>query len=393
MGTPPHVSAPRAAAWLAGLVALLSACGPGGGNNVASHSPSAATSPASAASPSGHPAASPTASATAAPIPARTPQPVTGAYGVLYGSQAATTYTVSIVGIDGKVVASADASTPPSPTCASAAAALVSPPVSMSNSSVYFMDASGAVHWLEPNGQKDQAPIATLPSPTTSRRSMFAVSPDDAEMAVVVDDFTSSGANTNLYIYDLNAGGTQRLVYSQTGAYTLWPVGWHGTNNLVLAKVTSCTQGGGPFCCGPLELHVVDPATGNRRFTLGGPGCVPAGPASPGGVVCEDTAGFTTAREVNWTNGVFNSFPIQGPAPSFLAPDGVHAALVVNGQTRMSPVTIRYMDMQSCGWIDGSHLIAGGDLQTQARVGDVLAGTTAPVAAQGDCAGRLPGGL
>ena len=391
MGTPPYVTAPRTAAWLAGLAAVLTACGAGGSNIVAGRSPSPAVSPAAAASPSGHPATSPTASGAGSPSPTRAPQPITGAYGVLYSNQAVSTYTVSIVGIDGKVAASATASTPPAVTCGSAAAALVSPPVSMSNTRAYFMDAQGAVNYLAPSGDTGRA--TTLPASSASRRAMFAVSPDDQRIAVVVDDFTSSGATTHLYVEDVNGGGNHLDLFSENGASTLWPIGWHGTNNLVLAKVVSCTQGGGPFCCGPLELHVIDPATAQRRFTLGGPDCVLAGPASLAGVVCEETGGFTFAREVNWTDGTFNSFPIQGPSPSFLAPDGAHAALVVNGQTRMNPVTIRYMDMQACGWIDGTHLIAGGDLQTQARVGDVLAGTMTPVAAQGDCAGRLPGGL
>jgi hypothetical protein len=316
---------------------------------------------------------------------------VTGAFGVLYSNQGSSNYTVTIVAIDGQVAASASASTPPLPSCASAAAALVSPPLSMSNSRVYFMDGQGVVRYLGPSGDTGRA--TTVPAPSTSKRAMFAVSPDDQRIAVVVDDFTSSGAATRLYVEDLNGGGNHVDLFSETGAFTIWPVGWHGTNNLVLAKVASCTQGGGPFCCGPLELHVVDPATAERRFTLGGSGCVVAGPPSPAGIVCEDAAGFTSAKEINWTGGTFDTFPIQSAAPSFLAPDGVHAALVVNGQTRMVPVTIRYMDMQACGWIDGRHLIAGGDLQQQPRVGDVIAGTTVPVAAQGDCAGRLPGSL
>ena len=390
MGTPLHVSAPRSAAWLAGLVTLLTACSlGGGGNNVASHSP--ATSSSAASSPSGSAASSPSGQPVTSPSPTQAPQPVTGAYAVLYSTQAAPTYTVTIVGVDGKVVASASASTPPGVSCANAAAALVSPPVSMSNSRVYFMDGQGVVRYLGISGETGRA--TTLPASSASRRAMFAVSPDDQRVAVVLDDFTAGGAATHLYVEDLNGGGNHVDLFSESGSYTLWPVGWHGTNNLVLGKVASCTQGGGPFCCGLQELHVVDPATATRRFTLGGPGCVIAGPASVAGVVCEDTAGFTTARDVNWTGGTFNTFPIQGPAPAFLAPDGMHAALVVNGQTRMSPVTIRYMDMQACGWIDSTHLIAGGDLQTQPRVGDVLAGTTVAVATQGDCAGRLPGSL
>ena len=315
-------------------------------------------------------------------------------YGVLYSSQAANTYTVSIVGIDGKLVASAETSTPPTPTCANTAAGVVSPPVSMSNSRVYFMDATGAVHWLDPSGNKDQAPIATLPSPTASRRSMFAVSPDDAEMAVVVDNFTSGGASTQLSMYDLNTGGTQRQLYSETGSFTLWPVGWHGTNNLVLAVSASCTQGGGPFCCGMLELHVVDPATANRRFTLGSrTSCVITGPPSPAGAVCENNPTYSQATVLNWTAGTVRTISVQGPTFAYLSPDGQTVMMVDNSGTSFTEKPGNLPNLFACTWIDDIHVLSGGDAQHQPRVTDTTIGQSVPVAAEGDCAGRLPGGL
>jgi hypothetical protein len=325
---------------------------------------------------------------------------VTGTYGVLYSSQAATSYTVSIVALDGKVVASAEATTPPNPTCGSNAAALVNAPVSMSNSRVYFMDAQGAVHWLDPSGNRDQAPIATLPAPSTSRRSMFAVSPDDAEMAVVVDNFTASGASTQLFMYDLNLGGTQRSLFSETGSSTLWPTGWHGTNNLVLAKVPPCTQGGGPFCCGPSELHVVDPATAARRFTLGnGTSCVVAGAPSPAGVVCEDTTNLK-ATVLNWTAGTVTTFTIGDIVQAYLSPDGDRVAEVSNNGTFIHEgqgghgLSPRGSGPFACTWIDDTHVLSGGDPQHQPVIADAVGGAPAiPVPAQGDCAGRLPGGL
>lgn len=377
-----NVSAGRTAAWLAVTAAIVASCSLGGSNNTANNHPSPTVS--SSRANSGPPSASPSSA----------PQPVTGSYGVLYSSQAASTYTVSIVGIDGNVVASADASTPASPTCGSSAAALVSSPVSMSGSRAYFMDGSGAVHWLDPSGGKDQAPIAMLPSPTTSRRSMFAVSPDDAEMAVVVDNFSSGGATTQLFMYDLNAGGTQRQVFSQTGSFTLWPVGWHGTNNLVLAVVASCTQGGGAFCCGPLELHVVDPATATRRFTLGSrTTCVIAGPASPGGAVCEQSPNFTTGTVLNWTAGTVRTLALNGPSFAYVAPGGGMVMLVDNSGTSFTLGAATIPNMFACTWIDDTHVMSGGDAQHQPRVADITTGKVVPVASQGDCAGRLPGGL
>ena len=363
--------------------AALAGCSlSGASNNVASHTPSPL-----AASPILSPSSSPTTHAT----PSQGPQPVSGAYGVLYGTQSAATYTVSLVGVDGKVVASADASTPVAVSCANAAAALVSPPVSTSNSRAYFMDAQGVIRFLGPGG--DTGRVTSVPVGTASRRAMFAVSPDDQRIAVIVDDFSSSGATTHLYVEDLNGGGNHLDLFSQSGAFTLWPVGWHGTNNLVLAKVPSCTQGGGPFCCGPIELHVVDPATANRRFTLGSSSCVVAGSPSLAGVVCESGANYTQATVLNWTAGTLRTLAINGPTFAYLSPGGGMVALVDNNGTSFTIGAASIAGMFACTWIDDAHVLSGGDAQHQPRVAQVTSGGMVPVAAQGDCAGRLPGGL
>lgn len=385
MGTRPDVSAPIKAAV---AVLLLAACGGAPASNVASHttSPSASTS-SSQAPPSQQATASPSA-AGASP----SPQPVTGAYGVLYSSQAASSYTVSIVGVDGKVVASAQTSTPPLPTCANAAAAVVSPPLSASNSRVYFLDAQGGVHYLGVDGATGTA--TTVPAPTTTRRAMFSVSPDDSRIAVIVDDFNSSGASTRLYVENLYGGGSHLDVYSESGGYTLWPIGWHGTNNLVVGKSPACTQGGGPFCCGARELHVIDPATATRRFTLGDySSCPITGTPSPSGVVCENGTDFTQGKWLNWTGGTVKTLALNGPAFAYVSPGGQFVAFVDNNGTSFTIGAPTIAGMFACTWIDDNHVLSGGDAQHQPRVATVTTSAMVPVAAQGDCAGRLPGGL
>ena len=362
---------PRASALGALVLILAEACSvPGTGGATPSHS--AASSSRSA-----------TPSASGSPSPA----PALGAYGILMSPLATTNYTVSLVGIDGRVIASAQASTPSATTCANAAAAVVPPPISTSNARVYYMDALGVVRYLAPNGDAGRA--TTVPI-GPSRRSMFAVSPDDQRIAVVVDDFTASGASTRLYVEDLNGGGRHADIFTESGAFTLWPTGWRGTNNLVVAKVPSCTQGGGPGTAGPTEFHVVDPATAFRRLTVGGPGCLIAGPPSPAGAVCESDAQATV---LTWTATTARSFAIQGFTPAYLSPDGSQVALIVNGETVIQESTKKFPGMQACGWIDDTHVFSGGDAQHQPRVGDTTSGTIVPIAAQGDCVGRLPGGL
>lgn len=370
----------RAAALLA-VVATM-ACTVGGTPKVAGHSPSpTSASPSSQAS--GSPAGSPTSS----------PQPVTGSYGVLVKPADAGSYAVSIVGIDGKVAASAQASSPANVSCANAAAAVVPLPVSTSNSRVYFMDVQGVVHFLAPNGDTGRA--TTVPAGNASRRSMFAVSPDDQRIAVIVVDFTSNGASTRLYAEDLNGSGNHLDLFSETGAYSLWPTGWHGLNNLVLAKVPSCTQGGGPFCCGPLEYHVVDPATAVRRFTIGSMStCRVAGSPSPSGVVCEDTATFTKATVLDWTSNTIRSVSISGATPAYLSPGGAQVGLANNGQTTIAITGSTFsIGLEACEWIDETHLLSAGSPQKQAAIARVPDGGMVPVPALGDCGGRLPGGL
>jgi hypothetical protein len=331
--------------------------------------------------------ASPSASPSGSQPPSPSPVPVTAAYGVLVSALSSTNYTVSLVGVDGRVVASAQTTTPGSVTCANAAGALVAQPVSMSNTRVYYMDAQGVVRYLAPNGDAGRATSVPI---GPARRSMFAVSPDDQRIAVIVDDFDATGAATRLYVEDLNGGGHHKDLFSETGAFTLWPTGWHGTDNLVLAKVPSCTQGGGPFCCGPQEFHVVDPATAVRRFTVGDSTCKLAGAPSPAGVVCETDV---QASVITWTGTSTRSFSIQGPTFAYLSPNGSLVAIVPSSDTVIQETSRTLAGMQACGWIDDNHMLSGGDAQHQPRVGDVTNGNAVAVAAQGDCAGRLPGGL
>ena len=298
-------------------------------------------------------------------------------------------YTVSLIGVDGRVVASAQASSPPTVSCANAAGAPVPLPVSGSNSRAYFMDAAGNVRFLAPNGDTGHA--TAVPAGSGTRRAMFAVSPDDQRIAVIVNDYTSNGASTRMYVEDLNGGGNHLDIFSESGARTLWPIGWHGATNLVVAVVPSCTQGGGPFCCGIQELHVVDPGTAARRFTLGGVTTCPiVGSPSPAGVICWDGS---QSKVLNWTAATVRAYPVQGPELQYLSPNGNQIALVDNTGTSMQGTNVSIAGLFACTWIDDAHVLAGGDSQHQARVGNVTNGSVVPVAAQGDCGGRLPGGL
>jgi hypothetical protein len=353
---------------------LLGACG--GTGSGSAPSPSSSTEAVSSPQASSSPDAS--------------PLPSEGAYAVLTTPTSEPTYVVSLVGFEGKVAARAQASSPGKVTCGSAGGALVPPPVSTSNSRVYFTDAQGVVRFLTPAGSTGKATTVPVGS---QRRSTFAVSPDDKRIAVVVSDFSSSGAATSLYVEDLSGGTHHKVIFTETGAFGIWPMGWHGAD-LVVAKVPACTQGGSTFCCGPQELHVVDAATADRRFTLGGPTCVIAGSPSAGGAICESDA---QASVLDWSGVATRSFSIQGLTPAYLSPNSNQAALdkgnpsnfvdtVVEGSNRT------FSNFQACGWIDSTRVI-GTDRLGQPHVGDWVTGAVVSVVAQGLCAGRIPGAL
>lgn len=372
---------------LLAVVFVVAGCAGPGSHASASPSPRSSSSPASPPA-SGTPTSSALPTTSPASSPAASPIPLTGAFAVLATRTSADTYNVSIVAPDGKVVASAQPSSPTAVTCGDAAAAVVPLPISTSNDRAYFMDAQGVVRFLTVQGDSGRA--TNVPT-GGGRRSMFAVSPDDQRIAVIVNDYTASGVSIKLYIEDLNGGTNRTQSYAQSGAFGLWPIGWHGTDSLVVAKVPACTQGGGPFCCGPVELHVVDPATFDRRFTVGGASCVITGAPSPAGAVCEDM-NYKQAFVVDWTGATQRSFAVTGPTSAFLSPNGSVVALV-SGTTTTFKGASKTLNMQACGWIDATHVISGGDVQQQPRIGNVGSGGVVPVSAQGICAGRLPGGL
>ncbi len=367
--------------FLLAVAILVAGCG--GQGSAARTSPSAnPTASAATASPASD------TSPSAASSPAASPVPITGSFAVLATPTSGDTYTVSIVAINGKVVGSATASTPTPVSCGDAAAAVVPIPVSTSDDRAYYMDAQGVVRFMTVQGETGRA--TTVPT-GGGRRSMFSVSPDDQRIAVVVSDYTATGVSVRLYVEDLNGSTNHVDIFSSSSAFGLWPIGWRGSTSLVVAKVPACTQGGGPFSAGPLELHVVDPATASRRFTIGGNNCVIVGSPSPAGAVCENTSG-TQASVVDWTAVTRRSFAIKGAGPAYLSPDGTAVAVPTSSTTTIEGVG-RTLNMLVCGWLDATHVISGGDIQQQPRIGNVTTGAVIPVAAQGICAGRLPGGL
>jgi len=317
--------------------------------------------------------------------------------------------TVSLVAIDGRVVASQQVALANDVVCAGDSIGFHPVPVSTSNDRAYFMDSRGFILYLSPDGGTGQ--VTTVPIGAT-RRSLFSVSPDNRRIAVAVVDFSSDlSAATRLYVEDLVGGGHHLDLFQETGNSTLWPLGWHGTD-LVVASTRPCFSAPtlGPWAL--QELDLLNPDTGALRFGLGGTGCLISGPPSPAGAVCASQPGPNPEAEaVTWASSARSITPHTGGIKTdYLSPDAARVAEVyfdtVNtpfpngsyGSTAIIETGRTFTAMPTCGWIDATHVFSGtqsfyGATVAQAEVADVVTGVVVPTAARGDCAGRIPGGL
>lgn len=366
------------------LVLLLAAC--------------AGPSPAPAASAASSPSAQPSATAGGSPAPSPTPTAgATAAYGVLAALDHSTQqYTISIVGADGRVVASAKGTSVQPASCLSAGFAQPNPALSTSNSRVYYMD-GGTFRWLAADGG-----TGSLSLTASANAYEFSVSPDDARIAVVLTNYTTTMSQA-VYVGPLN--GPLTKIYETTdpaGASSgIVPVGWHGGNIVFAYYPQTCTQGGGPGAGYPREYHIASPLDAHRIAMVGGR-CAFVGAPSPAGVACGDQAS-TSATVFDWSGA---SVHLLAADPQMLAfgvsvlgdrvamccagGRGIQVVNVVPGNPTINGDVQRY----TYGWIDDSRILIGADgPQDQALVWDLAGNKQTPVAAQGDFRGRIPGTL
>jgi len=202
--------------------------------------------------PSAQPSSPRLATSSPTPTATRKPEPVNGRYGVvvtgLFGpALQSQTYTVALVGADGRTAASA-----------TAARVRIGPEistVSASSSRLYFLDGPSRLRYLTPDGVS--ATVRDL-SVGSGERVAFAVSPDDLRIAVAVIDVVAPSNSVRLYIEDLGGGGHRDLLTSRSRVF--WPVGWRGPQLVIGTREDRC-----PVCDTfyfPSGYVVVDPNTG-----------------------------------------------------------------------------------------------------------------------------------
>ena len=308
------------------------------------------------------------------------------------------TYTISVVSLDGRIATDIKAARRSLP-----AGALELPYVSTTGTSLYYLDGNSNIRVVNlPDFYAVPDPVLNLNVPVGSE-AVFAVSPDNLEIAVSLLDFTHTPVHVTLYT-ESTRGENRHVIYESDTNY-VWPVGWHN-GLLVLA------HGYSPFLEGALKAapgqdnpywaisyHVVDPATAARKIKLG-EACTVSGPLSPAGTACIQggTVDWSGA-DTNWSTndwGSISSAASLSPDGSFVAaaqpPDGATLAFYRPGGEIATwvegPGTREW-----AGWLDNWHvLIPAGTSQYPTRI---LALTPGPspaifVNAGGFYAARLP---
>lgn len=279
-------------------------------------------------------------------------------------------YHLVVISADGKVNRTASAKVP------SIGGHL--PHFSVAGRSVYFLDGDTHLKVLRSDGTV--AAVGELPG-TTGDRVIFAVSPDETQIAISVLRYVSPCStapggqpctSTSLRVGALTSLNNLQEIFS--GPVVVYPIGWH-QGKLVMALASSgYIQNNGevnPYFAD--ALHLVDPANGNRLFSTS-PACdspsTIQGPVNSIGLVCQQASGnleFFYAH--GWDGGtqeIFRQQPGGIPSvvpPVVLRPDGQKAAganaanhqieLLDSGGIRASTAATG----TPAGWFDENHLL------------------------------------
>ena len=348
----------------------------------------------------GHP---PSPSATVAETPSATPTgapPVTS-YGLLLSAG-----TLEMITPTGTIAAHASVAAPSVHTCGQNTGAVLQPPVSASDTKVYYRDGNTKIKFLTPEGETGD--VTTVPGSAT-KVSFFSVSPDDTRIAVLVEDLSPvTTIKLSLYVEDLTGHTNHSVIFTNTvpkykNATTLWPMGWHN-GLLALAVFPPCTFE--PAGLVPIEWHVANAVTAVRVARIGNP-CIPSYWPSPAGLACVDLSKNQASR-YDWAGNLTGGATAQGSEfQSGLSPSGRSIFLTPGQGIGAPPASTRIVVLgtgggssvtghSACLWIDEDHLLAPDAViafPSSTATTATVASTVTALPASGLCAGRFPGGL
>jgi len=295
------------------------------------------------------------------------------------------TYSISLVGLDGHLAATAVGHKRSQP----GGILVQMPNISASNSRLYYLDGDSSVMFLQPDGTSG---AATTISVDSNSAAVFAVSPDDSRIAVAVITFPYP-AKTRIYVEDLAGGGHHVDLFS-SGTVLEWPVGWHEGHLVIAVGVNSHPQSAWDGFLYGFGYHVADASTGTRLATICD-GSISFDPPVPAGTICGSIPNYVVS---DWSGATRPAPADDGCVGGALSQDGSMIAdcqgnprvvtLVVRDGTR---IATQYSGMPT-GWIDNTHLVLKAD-NSDLSVVDVRAFTATPIQAQGFFGGTIPGSL
>lgn len=261
------------------------------------------------------------------------------------------------------------------------------PYVSTSTTHVYFLDGDAKLLAVGPDGVVKTARY--LPG-SPDVHAAFAVSPDDARIAIALIDYSAQPIRETLYVEGL-VGGVRVDITVAAGKY-YWPVGWHA-GQVILAIGPAVSDGSvPPNQYGATGYALVDATAGGQPIQVGQGDCVPTGSLSPAGTACISKPGSPCLGDLTGTSGATSYYKTclrrldwSGQETTFLLPrySGTtilatkHAALSIDGRRIitddmfladepgpngygtagewLAPFQI-YPDQPGMGWIDANHV-------------------------------------
>lgn len=356
---------------LLGMV-LLAACSGGTAANGTGRSPGAS------------PSATPSVAASPSQIPPSRPLGVVATDFLVEGGPS---YSVSIIGADGKVLTRATAAKRSHPR----GQLVQMPSVSASATRLYYLDGDSTVRFLTPGGVSG---IATTLPVDSSSAAVFAVSPDDIRIAVALITYPYP-AKTRIYVEDLSGGGNHVELFSSSTALE-WPVGWHEGRLVIGVGLNVPPQNAYEgFAYAYLGYHVADAASGARLATICA-GYSTFGPPVPAGTTCYNYP--AVYERVDWS-GAYRPLAFgNGCGGGALSPGGTWVADTCTGGGALrlvaldGTVTVPPFTASPEGWIDDDDLVLK-EANGQLTVLKVSVMKTTPIQASGFFAGSIPGGL
>lgn len=386
--------------WLAtALVVCATACG-----QAVATSPQPTTAPASPVASGFVPVPGVT------PLASPTPPAVTSLAVLVDLFTGTSSYDIALVAGDGRVVAREH---PGKRTPIDDAAQL--PYVSASNSRLYYLDGDGDIRYVKPDGSGG---LATSVPGGAKVHAAFAVSPDDARIAVTLLDYSVDPVLLTLYVEDL-VGAHHAVIFTSTTKY-IWPVAWRSGQIVVanygaapfVSQAIAYTNGDrllypyGPNPYNAISYHVIDPVTAVREVIVGGGGV--------SGLLSRAGSAMVQAGIVDWTGAyrpVTGSPYAMSTAVGSLSPNGHGIAtaysdgrlIIIDDRGYVRELRDLGAPLDWVGWLDGSHLVTGFYQRADGTPSVIDIGYVAeanvnldkatPVDAHGIVAAILPGGL